>query len=53
LKELASCSLKKYKNCVMFELPKNNSFKIVWHYKGKLYIGGWDNKRNEKSGSGM
>ncbi len=41
--ELTGCSLKKFKNCIMFELPNNSHFRIVWHFSGKLYIGEWDN----------
>jgi hypothetical protein len=52
-KDMVGCSLKKYKNCIMFELPNNPGFRIVWHYAGKLYMGEWDSQRNEKSGEGL
>lgn len=37
----------------MFQLPSNDRFRIVWHFKGKLYIGEWNNQSNEKSGQGI
>ena len=37
----------------MFELPNNSSFRVVWHFNGKLYIGEWDHEKNEKSGEGL
>lgn len=46
--ELQGCSLKKYKNCLMFELSNNIVFRIVWYYTGKLYMGEWNPDKNEK-----
>ena len=33
--------MKKYNNCIIFKTtdPKKT---VVWHYKGKFYIGGWE-----------
>jgi hypothetical protein len=30
--------MKKYKNCLIFNLPETNK-KVIWHYEGKVYIG--------------
>lgn len=30
--------MKKYKNCLIFNLPETNK-KVIWHYTGKLYVG--------------
>ena len=51
--ELDNCILRKYKNCVMFELPNNSSFRLVWYFSGKLYMGDWDQIKNEKTGEGL
>lgn len=37
--DLTDCILKKYKNCLMFEMKRFVETKIVWYYNGKLYIG--------------
>ena len=50
--DLEDCTLRKYKNCIMFELKKYPNFKIVWHFVGKLYIGEWNSIKNEKDGFG-
>lgn len=44
--------MKKYKNCIMFDLPNPRGYKIVWHYSGKLYIGEWDEATMSKAGKG-
>lgn len=50
--DLSDCILKKYKNCIMFELKRFPNMKLVWYYSGKLYIGEWNTEKNEKSGYG-
>lgn len=51
--EMTECTLKKYKNCIMFQLSPDSNFRIVWHFTGKLYFGEWDSNRNEKNGFGI
>ena len=31
--------MKKYKNCIMVDLPGAKHIKLVWHYNGKIYLG--------------
>ena len=31
--------VKKYKNCVHYKL---NNFNVLWHFDGKMYLGGWN-----------
>ena len=45
--------MKKYKNCIMLDMPHQQAVKIVWHYNGKLYIGGWDQSLMLKKGDGI
>ena len=37
--DLAGLVMKKYKNCIMLDLPGSRPCKLVWHYNGKVYIG--------------
>jgi hypothetical protein len=45
--------MKKYKNCVIVDLPNIQKLKLVWYYSGKLYIGDWNETSMIKSGEGM
>ena len=36
----------------MFQLKRFPLTKLVWYFNGKLYIGEWDEKKNEKIGFG-
>jgi len=45
--------MKKYKNCVMLDLPTSRSLKLVWHYNGKIYVGEWDEISMAKTGDGI
>lgn len=40
--ELNKIIMKKYKNCIMLDIPNVNLLKLVWNYSGKFYIGDWD-----------
>ena len=47
--------MKKYKNCIIFKIKGSNKT-IVWHYNGKLYVGGWEQNENgqgKKNGEGF
>ena len=44
--------MKKYKNCIMLDIPNVNLLKLVWHYSGKFYIGEWNEETMLKSGVG-
>lgn len=50
--ELHRLVMKKYKNCIMFDLANPKGYKIVWHYSGKLYIGEWNEVEMFKAGKG-
>ena len=45
--------MKKYKNCIMLDLPGAKACKLVWHYNGKVYIGEWEEEYMLKSGQGV
>lgn len=46
--------MKKYKNCIMLDLPvQGNNIKLVWHYNGKIYLGEWNEQSMMKSGEGI
>lgn len=45
--------MKKYKNCIMIDLPNAKDLKMVWHYNGKLYIGEWNEANMLKTGEGL
>lgn len=45
--------MKKYKNCIILDLPGDKNWKLVWHYSGKIYIGEWSESTMMKSGEGM
>jgi len=51
--ELHKLVMKKYKNCIMLDLPHSPGTKLVWHYTGKLYIGEWSESIMLKSGEGI
>lgn len=51
--ELYRLIMKKYKNCIMIDLPNAKNLKMVWHYNGKLYIGEWNEANMLKIGEGM
>ena len=40
--ELNKIIMKKYKNCIMLDIPNVNLLKLVWNYSGKFYIGDWN-----------
>ncbi len=47
-------SVKKYKNCVYFNLGEKNN--ILWYFDGRFYIGEWQvhlTGEGEKSGQGL
>lgn len=47
---------KRFKNCIILIAPGNGKA-IVWHFSGKFYIGGWDQKNSSgedhKTGEGF
>jgi hypothetical protein len=45
--------MKKYKNCIMLDLPTPRKLKLVWHYNGKIYVGEWNETTMMKSGEGI
>ena len=52
-RELHHVIMKKYKNCIMLDLPADASAKLVWHYNGKIYLGGWDEEAMQINGEGF
>ena len=37
----------------MLDLPADANAKLVWHYNGKIYLGGWDEEAMQKNGEGF
>lgn len=50
---LSGIIMKKYKNCLIADLPSPQKLKMVWYFTGKLYIGNWSEASMAKSGEGI
>lgn len=50
--ELQKLIMKKYKNCIMLDLPIGKGQKLVWHYTGRVYVGEWNERTMLKEGEG-
>lgn len=51
--EIHKLIMKKYKNCIMLDLPTQRKIKLVWHYNGKIFVGEWNETTMMKSGEGI